>query len=71
MHGDKYDYSQVEYRGRSRKVTIGCPVHGWCAVRILRHQGLFEDIVSRTPVLLTPNRKERLFNVKIPYLKEK
>ena len=29
MHGDKYDYSQVEYRGRSRKVSIGCPVHGW------------------------------------------
>ena len=28
-HGDRYDYSRVEYGGRHRKVEIGCPVHGW------------------------------------------
>lgn len=28
IHGDKYDYSLVEYRGRFRKVTIICPEHG-------------------------------------------
>lgn len=28
MHGDKYDYSLVEYVNNSTKVTILCPVHG-------------------------------------------
>jgi hypothetical protein len=32
-HGDKYDYSRVEYRGRHRKVAIGCPV---CADEVNR-----------------------------------
>jgi len=27
-HGDKYDYSQVEYTKNQAKVKIGCPVHG-------------------------------------------
>ena len=27
-HGDKYDYSKVEYKGAHTKVIIGCPVHG-------------------------------------------
>jgi hypothetical protein len=27
-HGDKYDYSKVEYTGSSNKVTIICPEHG-------------------------------------------
>jgi hypothetical protein len=29
IHGDKYDYSKVEYRSAHEKVTIGCRVHGW------------------------------------------
>jgi hypothetical protein len=31
MHGDRYDYSRVEYLGGKKKVTIGCRVegHGW------------------------------------------
>ena len=33
-------------------------VKKWCAVRILRNQGLFEDIVSRTPVLLIPDTRQ-------------
>ena len=28
-HGDRYDYSRVEYVDRSTKVTIGCREHGW------------------------------------------
>lgn len=29
VHGDKYDYSQVDYQGNKVKVKIGCPVHGY------------------------------------------
>lgn len=29
VHGDKYDYSQVDYQGNKAKVKIGCPVHGY------------------------------------------
>ena len=28
VHGDKYDYSKVNYKGITTKVTIGCPIHG-------------------------------------------
>lgn len=28
VHGDKYDYSKVEYTGTDNKVTIICPKHG-------------------------------------------
>lgn len=28
VHGDKYDYSKVEYKGRKEKVAIICPIHG-------------------------------------------
>jgi hypothetical protein len=28
IHGDKYDYSLVEYNGRGQKVKIICPIHG-------------------------------------------
>ena len=28
VHGDKYDYSKVEYKNNSTKVCIICPVHG-------------------------------------------
>lgn len=27
-HGDTYDYSKVDYKGRSVKVIIVCPTHG-------------------------------------------
>ena len=29
IHGDKYDYSRVIYKGYEVPVTIGCPIHGW------------------------------------------
>lgn len=28
VHGDKYDYSKVEYKGGAEKVPIICPLHG-------------------------------------------
>lgn len=28
VHGDKYDYSKVEYKGSHKVVTIICPIHG-------------------------------------------
>ena len=28
VHGDKYDYSKVEYTGSKNKATITCPIHG-------------------------------------------
>lgn len=28
VHGDKYDYSKVEYKNNSTKVCIICPIHG-------------------------------------------
>lgn len=28
VHGDKYDYSKVEYKGWRERVTITCPKHG-------------------------------------------
>jgi hypothetical protein len=28
IHGDKYDYSKVEYKNSKEKVCIICPVHG-------------------------------------------
>ena len=28
MHGDKYDYSKVDYRGCKSSIKIICPIHG-------------------------------------------
>ena len=28
VHGDKYDYSKVEYINKRTKVCIICPIHG-------------------------------------------
>lgn len=28
VHGDRYDYSKVEYKGRTKKVRIVCSIHG-------------------------------------------
>lgn len=28
IHNNKYDYSDVEYKGNNVKVTIKCPYHG-------------------------------------------
>jgi hypothetical protein len=29
IHGDKYDYSKVEYKNKKTPVLIGCPIHGY------------------------------------------
>ena len=28
VHGDKYDYSKIDYQGNKVKVCIICPIHG-------------------------------------------
>ena len=28
IHGDKYDYSKVDYKGATHKIEIICPDHG-------------------------------------------
>mgnify|MGYP002508219894 CR=1 FL=1 len=28
VHGNTYDYSKVNYRGKDKNVTIICPIHG-------------------------------------------
>lgn len=37
VHGDIYDYSKVEYAGMSKKITIGCPIHGYFTQRVDVH----------------------------------
>lgn len=36
-HGDKYDYSEVDYRNNGYKIKIGCPTHGWFWQRPYNH----------------------------------
>ena len=31
VHGDKYDYSKVDYKGSNEDVFIICPIHGACS----------------------------------------
>ena len=38
-HGDKYDYSKVEYKDRNTKVCIICPIHGEFYVTPAVHLG--------------------------------
>ena len=37
VHGDKYDYSQTEYKGSHEPVEIICPVHGKFSIRACDH----------------------------------
>lgn len=37
IHGDKYDYSKVEYKGNKEKVCIICPEHGEFWVSPINH----------------------------------
>ena len=37
IHGDKYDYSKVEYNGNRNSVTIVCPKHGEFRQRVYNH----------------------------------
>lgn len=41
VHGDRYDYSKVAYRGTSENVEIGCKVHGsfWQVASIHTNRG--------------------------------
>lgn len=37
IHGDKYDYSKVEYKNNYSKVTINCPEHGDFEQKVTSH----------------------------------
>lgn len=37
VHGDKYDYSRVEFVKVSDSVVIGCPDHGWFSQILINH----------------------------------
>ena len=37
VHGDKYDYSKVNFENRDAKVTVICPIHGEFEVTPRRH----------------------------------
>ena len=37
VHGDKYDYSKVEYKNSTTKVEVICPVHGSFYIRPSEH----------------------------------
>ena len=39
VHGDRYDYAQVDYRGSAEKVTVVCPEHGAFQIRPSSHLG--------------------------------
>lgn len=38
VHGNRYDYSRVQYSSSTTKVTIGCSVHGWFEQLPSNHQ---------------------------------
>lgn len=38
-HGDKYDYSKAVYKGMVKKLTIGCPIHGFYEQAAKDHLG--------------------------------
>ena len=37
VHGDRYDYSRVEYKGQEYNVIIGCDIHGWFSQNAASH----------------------------------
>tara|TARA_R100000655_G_scaffold110133_1_gene168111 strand:+ start:22671 stop:23645 length:975 start_codon:yes stop_codon:yes gene_type:complete len=37
VHGDRYDYSKVEYNNRDSKIIVKCPDHGEFQVRLAGH----------------------------------
>ena len=39
-HGDRWDYSRVEYRGAGHKVIIGCEEHGWFEQKAASHSNM-------------------------------
>lgn len=67
-HGDKYDYSQVEYVNLATKVTIVCPIHGPFEQRAQMHaQG------QECPKCAMDTRKKTClerYGIEVPMLSE-
>ena len=62
VHGDKYDYSKVEYKNSLTHVTIICPIHGEFSQRPDGHlQG------KGCPMCHNGIKKERTFNKKMSF----
>lgn len=57
VHGDKYDYSKVEYVNNHTKVCILCPKHG----EFEQNQIVIYEVVVATNVLMKP-----MVNVVVP-----
>lgn len=43
IHGDKYDYSLVQYENAKTPVTIICPIHGKFLMRPANHINQKQD----------------------------
>lgn len=43
VHGNKYDYSKVEYKGMNEKVCIICPEHGEFLQKPVKHITMQQD----------------------------
>ena len=37
IHGDKYDYSKVEYTTQNKKILVGCKIHGFYEITANNH----------------------------------
>lgn len=56
VHGNKYDYSKVIYDGVNRKVTIGCPIHGWFEQVPASHKKGFGCMKCGTDITVNCNK---------------
>ena len=60
-HGDKYDYSKVEYKGAHVKVIIGCSEHGDFVMKPnchLTNQGCYKCGRKQVSIKLSSNKDE-------------
>jgi very-short-patch-repair endonuclease len=71
IHGDKYEYSMVEYRNNSKKLKVVCPIHGVFEIRPNDHL----NKKSGCPICKSSKGeltiKEFLDNNRIKYVREK
>jgi predicted nucleic acid-binding Zn-ribbon protein len=72
IHGDKYDYSQVDYQRSYEKVTIVCPEHGSWSIRPHNHLsnragcprcGARQGVINSTPSKSRNLKSSRIITV--------
>lgn len=64
VHGNKYDYSKVEYKNNNDLITIICPIHGDFEQRAVKHL-----IGHGCPKCANEKRKEKLTLSKEDFIK--